>query len=167
VAKMIDPILEELETEAKTTARVLDRVPGDKLAWKPHAKSKSLAELAWHLATVPGRIAAMAAQGDSADAATMKPAPMPGTAEAIRKGLDVSMAEARRLLPGLTDAELSRPFTMRYGDKVILQAPTRHEFLRRVLLNHSYHHRGQLTVYLRLLEVPVPSVYGPTADERL
>jgi len=165
VAKMIDQILEELDSESKTTARVLDRIPGDRLGWRPHTKSKSLGELAWHLASVPGRIGTIAAQGDSADVATLRPAPMPDTAEGIRNGFDESVASGRKLLAGLSDAELSRPFTMRYGDKVLIQAPTRLQFLRRVLLNHAYHHRGQLTVYLRLLDVPVPSVYGPTADE--
>jgi uncharacterized damage-inducible protein DinB len=167
VSKMIDTILAELEQEAKTTARVLDRVPGDKLAWKPHDKSKSLGDLAWHLASVPGRIATMAAQGDEADAAAIKAPSKPETAEGIRKAFDESVAEVRKRLSGLSDAELSRPFAMKYGGKVIIQTPTRLAFLRSVLLNHSYHHRGQLTVYLRLLDVPVPSVYGPTADEPL
>jgi uncharacterized damage-inducible protein DinB len=159
----IDPILAELSREAQTTRRVLERIPQDKLAWRPHAKSKTIGELAWHVAAIPGRIA-MVVQEDEVDAAKFPQLPMPETAAGIVEGFDQSVARARELLGRLDDAALERTTTLRRGDRAIFSGPKR-ELLRAVMLNHSYHHRGQLSVYLRLLDVPVPSIYGPTADE--
>ena len=160
----IDPILDELAREAQTTRRVLQRLPPEKLAWKPHPKSKSLGELAWHVASIPGRIA-VAAQSDDIDLSTVKAPPLPASAAEIVARFEESLPATRALLAKLDDAALARTITMRFGDRTVFHGP-RSEFLRTVLLNHGYHHRGQLTVYLRLLEVPVPPVYGPTADER-
>jgi uncharacterized damage-inducible protein DinB len=159
----IDPILAELSREAQTTRRVLERIPPDKLAWRPHAKSKTIGELAWHVAAIPGRIASVV-QEDEVDAAKFPQAPMPETAAGIVDGFDQSIARAKELLAGLDDAALARTTTLRRGERRIFSGPKR-ELLRAVLLNHGYHHRGQLSVYLRLLDVPVPSIYGPTADE--
>ncbi|MBV8202225.1 MAG: DinB family protein [Acidobacteria bacterium] len=159
----IDPILEELSRETATTRRVLERVPSDKLAWKPHPKSKSAGELAWHLAAIPRRIATIL-QHDDVDVTTIKAPPMPETTAEIVAGLDRQTAEAAELLSRLDDAALSRTTTMRRGEVKVFSGP-KLALLRTVLLNHCYHHRGQLSVYLRLLDVPVPSVYGPTADE--
>lgn len=159
----IEPILEELGREAKTTRRVLERIPQDKLGWKPHAKSKSAGELAWHVATIPGRIAMLLGQDDM-DVTTVKAPPMPGTIGEIVAGLDSSVVDARAALAQLDDAAMARHTTLRRGDVTIAAGP-KAALLRAMLLNHSYHHRGQLSVYLRLLDVPVPSVYGPTADE--
>lgn len=160
----IDSILEELNREAKTTRRVLERLPTDKLGWRPHAKSKSLGELGWHVATIPHRIAS-AAQLDDIDVSTAKPAPLPETAAGILAGFDELLPATRELLGKFDDAALARTITMRFGAVTVFQG-RRADFLRTVLLNHGYHHRGQLTVYLRLLDIPVPPVYGPTADER-
>jgi uncharacterized damage-inducible protein DinB len=160
---LIDPILDEVTREAATTRRVLERVPSDQLGWRPHPKSKSAGELAWHIASIPGRIARLV-QEDDVDVTTVKQLPMPETTAGIVEGFERHVAEAKELLAGLDDAALSRFTTMRRGDIKIFSGP-KLALLRTVMLNHSYHHRGQLSVYLRLLSVPVPPVYGPTADE--
>ena len=159
----IDPILEELSREAETTRRVLERIPADKLAWKPHPKSKSVGELAWHVASIPRRIAAFVRE-DEVEVTAVKAPPMPETTAGIVEGFDRQIAEAKAMLAKMDDSALARTTTMRRAGVTMLSRP-RLDFLRSAMLNHSYHHRGQLTVYLRLLEVPVPPVYGPTADE--
>jgi len=160
---LIDPILDELTREAATTRRVLERVPSDQLGWRPHPKSKTIGELAWHTAAIPARIAKIVQQ-DDVDVTTVKQAPMPETTTGIVEGFDRQVAEAKELLARLDDAALSRVTTMRRGDVKVFSGP-KLALLRTVMLSHSYHHRGQLSVYLRLLNVPVPSIYGPTADE--
>jgi uncharacterized damage-inducible protein DinB len=159
----IESILDELGREAATTRRVLERVPSDNLSWKPHQKSKSVGELAWHLASIPKRIATFAL-ADDVDVTTVKAPPMPETTAGIVEGFERQIAEAKELLARLDDAALSRTTTMRRGQVAVFSGP-KGALLRSVMLNHSYHHRGQLSVYLRLLDIPVPSVYGPTADE--
>jgi uncharacterized damage-inducible protein DinB len=160
---LIDPILDELTREAATTRRVLERVPSEQLGWRPHPKSKSAGELAWHIASIPGRIPRLV-QEDDVDVTSVKQLPMPATTAGIVEGFERHVAEAKELLARLDDAALSRVTTMRRGDVKVFSGP-KLALLRAVMLNHSYHHRGQLSVYLRLLNVPVPSVYGPTADE--
>jgi uncharacterized damage-inducible protein DinB len=160
---LIDPILDEVTREAATTRRVLERVPSDQLGWRPHPKSKSAGELAWHIASIPGRIARLV-QEDDVDVTTVKQLAMPETTAAIVEGFVRHVAEAKELLARLDDAALARVTTMRRGDIKIFSGP-KLALLRTVMLNHSYHHRGQLSVYLRLLNVPVPPIYGPTADE--
>ncbi len=160
---LIDPILDEVTREAATTRRVLERVPSDQLGWRPHPKSKSAGELAWHIASIPGRIAKLV-QEDDVDVTTVKQLPMPDTTAGIVEGFDRHVADAKELLARLDDAALARVTTMRRGDLKIFSGP-KLALLRTVMLSHSYHHRGQLSVYLRLLNVPVPPIYGPTADE--
>jgi len=160
---LIDAILDELSREAATTHAVLERVPTEKLGWKPHARSRTLGDLAWHLAATPARVAAMA-QVDDADALVFKQPPRPETSGEIVAAFDRGVAEARERLARLDDDALKRKILFRAGEKKLAHLP-KIAFLRGVLLNHSYHHRGQLSVYLRLLDVPVPPIYGPTADE--
>ena len=160
---LIDAILDELSREAETTRRVLARVPGDKLDWKPHEKSRSLGDLAWHLASIPKRIAAMA-KTDDADVMLHKQPPRPDTRDAIVEAFAAGVAEAKESLATLTDDDLGKKFHFHRGEVTMARLP-KIGFLRAVLLNHSYHHRGQLSIYLRLLNVPVPPIYGPTADE--
>ena len=160
--KAIDVLLQELEQEAHTTRRVLERVPGDQLAWKPHAKSMSLGQLALHVATVPGNVAEIAAK-QSVAAPTFTQASATSAAELL-PALAESVAKARRLLGGMDDAALAATWRMTRGDQEVMAVP-RGALLRSVMLNHWYHHRGQLSVYLRELNVPVPSIYGPSADE--
>jgi uncharacterized damage-inducible protein DinB len=160
--KAIEVLLQELEQEAQTTRRVLERVPGDKLAWKPHEKSMSLGQLALHVATVPGNVAEIAARSSS-PAPTFKQVSASSAAELL-PALEESVAKARRLLGHMDDADLGATWRMTRGEQEILAVP-RGNLLRSVMLNHWYHHRGQLSVYLRELNVPVPSIYGPSADE--
>jgi len=159
----IAELVEELSQEARTTRRVLERVPEDKLGWKPHEKSMSLGQLALHIAVVPGRIAELATQSEF-DIQTPVPRPEPGSVAEILSALEDSIARATKALGTLSDAKLAQPWRMVSGDREIFSMP-RGAFLRNVMLNHWYHHRGQLTVYLRQTGALVPSVYGPSADE--
>ena len=161
--KIIDGLLAELEQEAATTRRVLERIPQAHLTWKPHPKSMSLGQLALHVATVPGNVAEIAAvetvptppafiQPEAASSAELVPA------------LTESVAKAKRALGGFDDAKMGAMWRLQNGGQDVMAMP-RVAFVRAIMLNHWYHHRGQLLVYLRLLNLPVPSVYGPTADE--
>jgi uncharacterized damage-inducible protein DinB len=158
----IDPILMEIEQEAKVTQRVLDRVPGDKLTWKPHPRSSSLGQLAMHIAVGQGRLAEMVAK-DTHEIGNITQ-PQPGSQKEILEAFTQSTAAALETLKKLNDSQLMTAWTLTKGGKVLLSAP-RIGFIRSILMNHFYHHRGQLSVYLRLLDVPVPSIYGPSADE--
>jgi len=159
---MIDGLLQELEQEAHTTRRVLERVPDKQLAWRPHKTARTLGELALHVAIVPGAIATIASQ--SQIQAPQFTDPSPKTASELIPALDESIAKAKSLLGGMDDAALNAMWRMMQGEREIFAIP-RLALLRSVMLNHWYHHRGQLTVYLRELGVPVPSIYGPSADE--
>jgi uncharacterized damage-inducible protein DinB len=160
---IIDSLLQELEQEAQTTKRVLERVPDAHLAWKPHQKSMSLGQLALHIATVPGGVAQMAAQG-GLDQPPAFIQPSAATAAELVPALDQSVAQARNVLGGMSDEQLMEVWTLKDGGQVVMAMP-RVALLRAIMLNHWYHHRGQLSVYLRQLNVPVPSIYGPSADE--
>ena len=160
---VVNAILAEIEQESKTTRKVLERVPQDKLNWKPHEKSMSLGRLAWHLAFIPSRVLSML--GEAAfDMAAAGPTTPPESTDEILAGFDKNYGDIRQYLQSIDDAALREPFTLRRGDRVILSMP-KLGVVRAILLNHTYHHRGQLSVYLRLLDVAVPSIYGPTADE--
>jgi uncharacterized damage-inducible protein DinB len=159
---IVDSILMEIEQEAKTTQRVLDRVPGDKLTWKPHAKSYTLGQLAIHIAAGQGRLAEIIAK-DTHEIGNITQ-PQPGSKKEILEAFSQSTAAALETLKKLNDSQLMTVWTLTKGGKVLLSAP-RIGFIRSILMNHFYHHRGQLSVYLRLLDVPVPSIYGPSADE--
>jgi uncharacterized damage-inducible protein DinB len=160
--RIIDALLGELEQEAKATARVLERVPEAHLTWKPHPKSYSLGQLALHVATVPGNVAALAARDIAESPGFSQPAAA-STGELL-PALHASVARARDLLGGFDDGAMTATWRLIAGGQQRLAMP-RVAFVRAIMLNHWYHHRGQLQVYLRLLDVPVPSVYGPTADE--
>ena len=160
---LIDGMLQELEQETQTTRRVLERVPNDQLAWRPHAKARTLGELALHVATVPGRVAEFVASPSPAQAPQFAD-PKPASAAELVPALDQSIAKAKKVLGGMDDATLMATWRMMQGDRELLAIP-RVAMLRSVMLNHWYHHRGQLTVYLRELGVPIPSIYGPSADE--
>lgn len=161
--RLIDPILMELEQEAVTTRRVLERVPEDKLSFRPHPKSMSLGQLALHIATTPSGVATMASL-DGMDEPPKFQQDEATSRQQILGALDASLVEARSLIEAMDDARLAAAWTLSSGGQVVMSLP-RIALLRAIMLNHWYHHRGQLTVYLRLLDVPLPSVYGPTADE--
>jgi uncharacterized damage-inducible protein DinB len=159
---IIDAILMEVDQEAKTTQRVLDRIPDDKLTWKPHAKSYSLGQLGLHIARAQGALAE-AASKDNFEIGNMTQAE-PASRKEILDTFTQSTANAKQILAKIDDARLLATWTASRNGKVILTMP-RIAFIRAIMMNHIYHHRGQLSVYLRLLDVPVPSIYGPSADE--
>src|SRR4051794_38962522 len=161
--RIIDGLLAELEQEAHTTRRVLERIPDAHLSWKPHPKSMSLGQLALHVATVPGNVAELAAM-DTVPNPPSFVQPEAATASELVPALTESVARAKRALGGFDDAKLGATWRLQRDGKDIMAMP-RAAFVRAIMLNHWYHHRGQLLVYLRLLNQSVPSVYGPTADE--
>jgi uncharacterized damage-inducible protein DinB len=161
--RIIDGLLAELEQESDTTRRVLERIPQAHLTWKPHPKSMSIGQLALHVATVPGSVAEFAV----ADIIPEPPSfiqPEAATSAELVPALTASVAKAKTLLGGFDDAKMGAMWRLQSGGKDIMAMP-RVAFVRAIMLNHWYHHRGQLLVYLRLLNQSVPSVYGPTADE--
>src|SRR5689334_16080329 len=161
--KMIDVLLAEMDQEAQSTARVLERVPQNKLSWKPHQKSMSLGQLALHVATIPGMVAQLAAQDEIPEPPAFVQAEA-ATASELVPALHHSLAQARQALGGFDDAAMMKTWRLMFDGREIMAMP-RAAFVRMVMLNHWYHHRGQLLVYLRMHDVPLPSVYGPTADE--
>jgi uncharacterized damage-inducible protein DinB len=160
----LSPMLQEFQRESATTRRVLDRVPADKLTWAPHPKSMTLGKLANHIATVPAGISRIA-QNDvhEIDPAAFAP-PQPKDKKEILDAFEGSIKDAEQFIEGLTESKATATWRLKAGGNEILAIP-RVELIRNIMLNHWYHHRGQLSVYLRLLEVPVPSIYGPSADE--
>ena len=161
--KMIDGMLAELEQEAQTTQRVLERIPQAHLSWRPHPKSMSLGQLALHVATVPGNVAELAAMDTIPEPPAFIQAEAATAAELVPT-LKASVTKARHTLGGFDDAKMGATWRLQSGGKDIMAMP-RAAVVRAIMLNHWYHHRGQLLVYLRLLNQSVPSVYGPTADE--
>lgn len=159
----VDALITELEQEAHSTRRVLERIPEDKLDWKPHEKSMTFGELAMHVAAIPGAVTELSTK-PSSDVNTPVPRPSAANVSEILATLDDSLERARTLLSSMDDAALESPWKMMNGDQEILVMP-RSVFLRSILLNQWYHHRGQLTVYLRLTNTPVPGIYGASADE--
>jgi uncharacterized damage-inducible protein DinB len=159
---LADSFLQEMDQEAQTTKRVLDRVPADRLAWRPHPKSFSLGQLALHIASVPASVTA-AAGPDTFEAPGFSQAE-PRNRQEILDTFGASLQSARENLKKMDDSCLCSTWTLTRNGKPLMTVP-RVAFLRSVLMNHLYHHRGQLSVYLRMLEVPVPSIYGPSADE--
>ena len=159
---IIEGILQELDQEAKTTRRVLERVPGDQLGWRPHKKARTLGELALHVASTPGAVATLASQSEI-QAPDFRDASPTSAAELI-PALDESIATAKRVLGSMDDATVNGMWRMKRNGHDVIAMP-RAALLRSIMLNHWYHHRGQLSVYLRELGVPIPSIYGPSADE--
>jgi uncharacterized damage-inducible protein DinB len=160
---IIDGMLQELEQEAQTTRRVLERVPDKQLAWRPHEKARTLGQLALHVATVPGGVAQVAVSPSPFQAPNFTD-PSPKSAAELVPALDESIKTAKKLLGAVDDAFLMSTWRMMQGSRELFAVP-RVALLRSIMLNHWYHHRGQLTVYLRELNVPIPSIYGPSADE--
>lgn len=162
---LVNAILAELEQEARTTRKVLERVPDDKLEWRPHEKSMTLGRLANHIATIPSRVLSWV-KASELDLDQARPAEPPDRTDLIVAAFEKHLEEIRDYLGSIDDAALKEPFTLRKGEKTLLSMP-KIAVVRTVLLNHTYHHRGQLSVYLRLLDVPLPAMYGPSADEQM
>jgi uncharacterized damage-inducible protein DinB len=156
-------MLEEFERELVTTRRFLDRLPGDKLTWRPHAKSMSAGQLGYHIAETPAGALRFALQdrGSPPDFRVREEAATVGELLTL---LDASAAYVRDTLPMVDDGRMGGMLTIDMPSGSTVELP-RARFVRSIMLNHWYHHRGQLGVYLRLLGVPVPSSYGPSGDE--
>jgi uncharacterized damage-inducible protein DinB len=159
---IVDAILMELDQEGKVTQRVLERIPEDKLGWRPHPKSFSLGQLAMHIAEGQGRLAEIVQ--DDIHQVNITPPPEPNNRNEVLDAFAQSQSAAKAGLSRLDDAKMMATWTGQLNGKTILSLP-RVAFVRFIMLNHIYHHRGQLSVYLRLLNVAVPSIYGPSADE--
>lgn len=159
-----ESLLAEFENEARTTRKFLERLPQDKLGWKPHDKSMSAGQLAFHIASAPGHVVRMVEQDEAAAPNFAGPRAQPGSVGEILETLDQSIATVRQVLPTFDDQRMQSLFQVTQNGRAILSVP-RMAFLRNILLNHWYHHRGQFGVYLRLVGAPVPSSYGPSADE--
>jgi uncharacterized damage-inducible protein DinB len=155
-------LLGEFEEQAPITRRFLERLPEDKLTWKPHEKSMTAGQLAYHLAFVPGGVV-RAAVNNSLKAPDFN-FPQPSSHQEILKIHDEGVAAVRELLPKFDDAAMRETWRLLAGDKELLAQP-RAGFLRDVMLNHWYQHRGQFSVYLRMLNIAVPASWGPSADE--
>jgi uncharacterized damage-inducible protein DinB len=154
--------LKEFDEEMKSTRRLLERVPDDKGVWKPHEKSFSLAHLAQLVAMIPGWID-RSLREPQIDLAASGGYSNEKTATLVQM-FDRNVAAARQALSEIMGTTLSENWQLKHGERVLMTMP-RGEVVRQHL-SHMVHHRGQLTVYLRLLDVPLPSIYGPTADEK-
>jgi uncharacterized damage-inducible protein DinB len=157
-------LLQEFREEAATTKLVLERVPADKLGWKPHPKSMSLGQLALHIAKTPGNVSNLVRQ-DSFDITqgNFNP-PQANSLEEIRAAHEESVRLAEACLQEMTDECAQQSWRLMQKDEELF-SKSRISIVRTIMLSHWYHHRGQLSVYLRLLNVPVPVIYGPSADE--
>lgn len=164
MSTVLEPMLSEFREEAVTTKRTLDRVPADKLSWRPPPKSMSLGQLALHVAAIPGNVTKLA-QLDEFDAsqANFEP-PAPRDLLEIHSTFDQSVRSAEECLGGMSEQAAARNWRLTLRGKEVFAKP-RAGVLRSIMLNHWYHHRGQLSVYLRLFEVQVPVIYGRSADE--
>jgi uncharacterized damage-inducible protein DinB len=160
--KLTDLFLDELEREAALTRRTLERVPDGRYDWKPHEKSMTLGYLAELVARLPSWPVFMIKQ-DELELTKQKPQPLRTSRELVQ-ALDEGVAEAREALASTTDEHLMKPWRLLVAGNVVSEEP-RYIMLRDAVFNHLAHHRGQLTVYLRLNDVPVPSIYGPSADD--
>ena len=164
---IVDALLPEYDHELATTRRLLERVPEADFGWKPHEKSMSLGQLAGHVANIPfWLLSTMTADfydvtaGDKE--ATLAP---PETRQELLAAFDDKMKKARASLAAATDAQMLAPWALKNDGQEIFSMP-RIAVVRSFVMNHLIHHRGQLSVYLRLRDVPLPSIYGPTADEQ-
>jgi uncharacterized damage-inducible protein DinB len=160
---LVDALLPEFDHEMTTTRKVLERVPDDRLDWKPHQKSYSLGQLAQHVATIPMWGSVTVTQTELDLGQGRPPDPIPSRAQLL-EAFDRNVATTRAALAGRTDGELMVPWTLKSSGHTIFSMP-RASVWRGFVLSHLIHHRGQLSVYLRMLDVPVPAIYGPSADE--
>jgi len=157
-----ESLLVEFEAQASVTRRFLERLPEDKLTWKPHEKSMTAGQLAFHLAIVPGGVVRFVCN-NPAQAPGFQ-FPQPASLQEIFDQFNESIVTVRKLLPAFEDSAMTETWRMFAGDRELMAVP-RAAFLRDIMLNHWYEHRDQFSVYLRLLNVPVPASWGPSADE--
>ena len=156
--------LGEFENEAKITRKFLERIPENKLSWKPHEKSHTAGELAMHIAVVPGAIVRIAQESQTDLPDFNRPWPQPKSVSEILAALEQSNETVRKELPKIDDSRMQQTWTGLLDGKPVMTMP-RVAFIRAIMLNHWIQHRGQLGVYLRLLGAKVPASYGPSGDE--
>ncbi|HET7275171.1 MAG TPA: DinB family protein [Longimicrobiaceae bacterium] len=156
--------LADVEVEIASTRRILERLPDDRLTWKPHEKSRTIGDLGAHLADIVGSQVVVITEDEMDAAARPFARADPGNKAEILKAFDENVAQLKTALENVDESALTRDWTFRFGDHVIFTSPKLVAF-RSFGISHIAHHRGQLTVYLRLLDLPVPSIYGPSADE--
>jgi uncharacterized damage-inducible protein DinB len=164
-----ESLLPEFDQEMASTRKTLERIPDDKFDWRPHEKSFVMGALVNHLATIPGwtqpTIEQDALDLSPPDAPPYQVVPVKSRQEALDT-FDKNVAAARAAIAGASDEHLSKPWSLLAGGKTIFTMP-RTAVLRGFIISHIIHHRAQLGIYLRLNDVPVPSIYGPSADENL
>ncbi|HUR99396.1 MAG TPA: DinB family protein [Pyrinomonadaceae bacterium] len=160
--RISDSILTEMDQEAEITRRLFNVIPDDKLSWRPHPKARSLGELAMHVATIPASVAEIA-ELDSKEAGTFPEDPEATSRNQILQIFAESLEKGKAIVGSTDDARATAEWKLTKDGATIMAMP-RMGFWRMVLLNHNYHHRGQLSAYLRELDVVLPSIYGPSAD---
>jgi len=158
-----EALLPEYDEEMKNTRKILERVPGDKFDYKPHERSMALGRLASHVAELPNW-AAHTLQTDVLEIQAGQAPYYAASTEQLLADFDKNVAEGRKMIAGATDADFAKMWTFKYGGQTIFTMP-RSAVIRSVVMNHLIHHRAQLGVYLRLNEVEIPGMYGPSADE--
>jgi uncharacterized damage-inducible protein DinB len=158
-----DALLPEFDQEMANTRKTLERVPDDKLGWKPHAKSGTMLWLAGHVANIPSWAAVTITQ-DGIDLAAPFEMPDPKSRKDLLDLFDKNVKEGRKAIEGASDAEFQKPWSLKKGSTVIFSLP-KVACMRTFVMNHLIHHRAQLGLYLRLNDIPVPATYGPSADE--
>jgi len=156
-------LLSEFEQQAPITRRYIERLPKDKLTWKPHEKSLTAGQLAFHLASVPGGVI-RATQSNPAELQSLPTFPQPENLDECLRTFDESVAAVRQILPAFEDVSMHETWRLSIAGKQVVEEP-RQQFIRDVMLSHWYQHRGQFSVYLRMLGAPVPASWGPSADE--
>jgi uncharacterized damage-inducible protein DinB len=157
-------IIMELQFESASTKKILDRVPLEHITWKPHEKSMTLQRLATHIAELPGWITRTINSDEMNIGGDFKPTLLPNAQE-ITALYEKNLQEAIETLENADEALLDKPWTLKKGEHTIFTFPKK-VIIRNMAMNHLVHHRGQLSVFLRLLDVPIPGMYGPSADER-
>jgi uncharacterized damage-inducible protein DinB len=159
-----ESIIQELVGVSATTQKMLERIPDDKLGWKPHEKSMSMSRLATHVAEIPNWVP-LIVNSDELDLAKRDPKPREhGSRKEILDLFQGVLEDTKKALAGKSDQELMLPWKLKMGSQVVFELP-RAVAIRSAVMNHLIHHRGQLSVYLRLNDIPVPGAYGPSADE--
>jgi uncharacterized damage-inducible protein DinB len=156
-------LLAEFEQQVQITRRYIERLPEDKLTWKPHEKSMTAGQLAYHLASVPGGVI-RATQSNPAELQSLPTFPQPGNCDECLRTLDESIAAVRQILAEFDDDAMQETWRLSIAGTQVVEAP-RQQFIRDIMLSHWYQHRGQFSVYLRMLGAPVPASWGPSADE--
>jgi uncharacterized damage-inducible protein DinB len=162
-ATIAQSMLAEFQTQAPITRRFLERLPDDKLTWKPHDRSMTAGQLAYHLAVVPGGVARLA-QNNPANAPEAFQFPQPASSKEILDTFDGNVSIVPSILLSFDDAAMNETWHLLAGGRELMAQP-RSQFLRDVMLSHWYQHRGQFSVYLRILNIPVPASWGPSGDE--